>query len=190
MVTQVITFASAYWLLFVIIVSLSLLLVSVWFHAVHRVPFVPTPNRVVDAMLKAADIKEGDTVIDLGAGDGRFLIRAKRAYPSIHALGYEGSLGVWLLGKLRIHSAGLPVEFLLSDFKKADLSKADVLFVYLSIDTMKQLLPKFARELKPGVRIISHAFRFPGFKAVTIPVQMQIGGSTKIHKYITPMMAE
>lgn len=160
--------------------------ISVGFQLRWLVPFVPTPLPIVETMIDLAELKPGQQVYDLGAGDGRFLIEAKKKEPRILATGIEGSLGVWMLAKVRIWLSGFrDIAMYRKNFFAVDLSSADVLFLYLSIHIMQRLVPKFQSELKPGTLIISHAFSLPGFEPVrTAEVPMFFGSKkTKVRCY-------
>lgn len=126
-----------------------------------KIPFVPTPRRIAEQMAQLAELHGGETVVDLGAGDGILLIAAKRLCSSITAVGYEIAPTVWLWGKFRIWLSGEVVGLRLQSMFRADLRDADVVFLYLFPASMKRLEEKFDTELKPGTRVISHAFRFP-----------------------------
>lgn len=161
-----------------------LLIASIVFHLKCRVPFVPTPRRVIDMMIDQAALKDGQLVYDLGAGDGRVLTIAKRRCPGIRAIGYEGAIGVWMFGKFRTWFSGGGVDLRRENFLRVDLSGADVIFLYLCIDALKLLVPKLQRELRPGTRVISHAFRLPGLEPdFTREVPMLLNGRTKVHVY-------
>jgi precorrin-6B methylase 2 len=141
---------------------------------------------IVRTMVRLACLKPTDRILDLGAGDGRILIEAKKHQPQAICIGYEGSYLVWLLGKIRIFlHCKEPINFHCSNFFEADLRSADVIFTYLSMQTMKKLLPKFEAELRAGTRIITHAFRIPGLiPAETADVPMSFGGTTKAYLYV------
>ncbi len=158
-----------------------LLILSTSVQALWMVPFIPTPRPIIDAMIRLAELKPQDTVLELGAGDGRVLFAAEKAEQSIRGIGYEGAIGVWLLAVVRIWLRGSKVHVHCKDFMHIDLSQADVIFTYLSIASMKRLKPKFERELREGTRIITHAFSLPDL----LPdrkefVKMPMGGSNVI----------
>lgn len=136
------------------------------YHLFFAPPFVPTPAAVVDEMIRQARLAEGRVVYDLGAGDARFLIEAKRACPGVLARGSESATLVWLLGKLRIALAGVPIDWRCCSYNHQSVTDADVIFLYLFPSAMAALEPRFDKELKPGTRVISHSFRFPTRKPV------------------------
>ena len=121
-------------------------------------PYVPTPPRVVDAMLKMARVTAEDVVYDLGCGDGRIPIAAALRY------GARGA-GVDLDPK-RIEdaienakAAGVAdkVRFVAENVFDTDFRGATVVFLYMSVDVNQRLMPKL-KALKPGSRVISHVF--------------------------------
>lgn len=161
-----------------------LILLSAVFHLKYMVPFVPTPRRVIDTMVSVADLQPGQMVLDLGAGDGRILAAALRKEPGIVAVGYEGSLGVWLLARARNLVLAEKPDIRRENFFGRNFSDADVIFTYLSIDTMKKLLPKFQAELRPGTRVVSHGFSLRGKEPhTTHEVVMPFWGKTTVFEY-------
>ena len=120
------------------------------------VPFVVTPDNVTLEMLKLADVKPGEHVIDLGSGDGRIVIVAARRFGAT-GLGVE--IVPELVDKSRDNArrAGVAdrVEFRVEDLYTTDLSRANVITMYLLPDVNLQLRPRL-RALKPGTRIVSH----------------------------------
>ncbi len=183
------TFLFSTWLI-LLIIGLLLLLSSIFFHIWWMVPFVPTPMIIVQTMVHLADIKKNDCVIDLGAGDARFLLEAQRKEPTVQCIGYEGSIIVWMLGKVRIWlDAKKSIDFHCANFFLSDLHNADIIFTYLSMQTMKKLLPKFQKELREGTKIVTHAFRIPELTPEkTIDVPMTFGGTTKAYLYVWKKM--
>jgi precorrin-6B methylase 2 len=124
-------------------------------------PYVPTPQVVVDNMLRIAAVNENDYVIDLGSGDGIIVLTAARQFKA-------GGMGVDIdpeLVKLSNASAqkfgvASRVHFVREDVFKADLSKASVLTLYLLPGMMMNLRTKLFNELKPGTRVVSHDYHF------------------------------
>ena len=152
-------------------------------------PFVPSPGSVTKAMVETAHLKGSEIVYDLGAGDGKILIQAKKMYPAITARGYEIALGVWLLGLVRIYLSGTKVELHWRDALKQDLRDADVIFLYLMPHMIKRCAKKFDAELKSGTTVISHAFQFHDRipdREITIP---QGKRNRRVFVYRWPAMA-
>lgn len=123
------------------------------------VPFVPTPQAVVERMLTLAQIKKGDVLYDLGSGDGRIVITAAKQYG---ARGVGIDLDPKRIREARINAskAGVDkqVEFISGDLFKADLSDANVVTLYLLNSVNRDLRPQLWKQLKVGTRVVSHAF--------------------------------
>jgi precorrin-6B methylase 2 len=123
--------------------------------------FVPTPQEVVDAMLEVAKVGKDDVLYDLGSGDGRIPITAARRYGT-RAVGFDIDAQRIAEAKANAKSAGVTdrVTFVHGDIFKldaAELGKASVIALYLLPELNLQLRPTLLR-LKPGTRIVSHAF--------------------------------
>jgi len=122
-------------------------------------PYVPTPQVVVDRMLDLAKLKTGETVIDLGSGDGRIMIEAATRYGA-RGFGVEIDPRLVKLSNDRAAKAGVAdrVKFLQQDLFKTDFHEANVLTLYLLPDVNLALRPKILSELRPGARIVSHDY--------------------------------
>jgi SAM-dependent methyltransferase len=122
----------------------------------NDVPFVVTPDNVTREMLKLADVKAGDFVIDLGSGDGRIVIVAAKLFGA-RGLGVE--IVPELVEKSRDNASKAGVadraEFRVQDLFATDLSPATVITMYLLPEVNLQLRPRL-QQLKPGTRIVSH----------------------------------
>lgn len=147
-----------------LIVFLFFCVLSVLVHIWMRTPYGGTPKVVLEAMLQAAELRPGMRVLDLGAGDGRLLIAAKRACPDISVCGCELAPLIYLMGRMRIAIAGEDVRLRFGNAFREDLSDVDVIFAYLFPGILERLREKFQRELKLGARVISHRFRIPGWE--------------------------
>lgn len=122
------------------------------------VPYVPSPQFVVDKMIDLAGVKPGDLVYDLGSGDGRIVITAAKM--GAKAVGFE--IDGDLVGESRANVKKAGVEALAEirhqDILTVDFSAASVVTMYLLPDVNLQLKPKLLSQLKPGARIVSHSF--------------------------------
>ena len=122
--------------------------------------FVPTPPEVVAAMLKVAKVGKGDVVYDLGSGDGRIPIAAVKDFGAARATGIDIDPQRIKEATANLLKAGVGdrVRFLNQDLFTTNLSEATVVTLYLLPSLNLKLLPKLRAELKPGTRIVSHAF--------------------------------
>ena len=145
--------------------------------------FVPTPQEVVDAMLKMAKVTKNDFIYDLGSGDGRIPITAAKVY---------GARGIGIdIDPVRIQEANAnaraagvtdKVKFLNQDLFTTDISTASVVTLYLLPTLNLKLMPKLMKELKPGTRIVSHAFDMGDWK----PEQTQTIDGRTIYFWTIP----
>jgi len=176
-------------------VTMALCLGSVWSDALAQSPqttapsstasskqlrspdviYVPTPPEVVDAMLTVANVRQGDVLYDLGSGDGRIPIMAAQKYNVTRATGIEINPERIMEAQENLRTAGVGdrVRFRNEDLFEANFSDATVVTLYLLPALNIKLLPKLLRDLKPGTRVVSHAFAMGDWK----PDQtLEIGG--------------
>lgn len=120
------------------------------------VPYVTTPQNVVDAMLELAQVGPGDRLLDLGSGDGRIVITAARRF-GISGLGIEIDPSLVELSRKNAISQGVAerARFVVDDLMTTDLSRFNVITMYLLPDVNLLLRPKL-RSLPAGTRIVSH----------------------------------
>ncbi len=121
--------------------------------------YVPTPPAVVDAMLKMANVTSTDVVYDLGCGDGRIPIAAAQKYGA-RGVGIDIDPARIAEANENAKAAGVTdkVTFLNQDLFTSDLKDATVVTLYRLPSLNEKLMPKLKAELKPGTRIVSHAF--------------------------------
>ena len=121
--------------------------------------YVPTPERVVDAMLNLARVKEGDVLYDLGSGDGRIPIAAAQRF-GVRGVGVDINPVRVREANANAEAAGVTglVTFKEADLFEEDISEASVVTLYLLQSLNVKLRPKLLAELRPGTRIVSHAF--------------------------------
>jgi precorrin-6B methylase 2 len=130
-----------------------------------RVPFIATPDEVVVRMLELAGTGPEDLVADLGSGDGRIVIAAAQRFGA-RGVGIELDRALIDASRENARRAGVAerVKFVQGDVLTADFSKASVVTVYLLPQLIGELQPRFLATLKPGTRIVSHAFRMAGWR--------------------------
>lgn len=122
--------------------------------------YVPTPPEVVDEMLRMVNVHKGDVVYDLGCGDGRIVIAAAKKY-GVRAVGIDIDPERIKESEANARREGVAnlVKFRQEDLFQANISEATVVTLYLLDRLNEKLRPKLLRDLKPGTRIVSHAFR-------------------------------
>jgi ribosomal protein L11 methylase PrmA len=152
--------------------------------------FVPTPQEVVDAMLKVAKVTKSDVVYDLGSGDGRIPITAARTYGA-RATGID--IDPTRIGEANenLKKSGVSgVRFLNQDLFTTDISEATVVTLYLLPSLNLKLIPKLNKELRPGTRIVSHAFDMSSDSVDRKPIEtLNINGRT-VYLWRTPILPE
>lgn len=121
-------------------------------------PFVPTKDTTADAMIRLAQIKKGNTIYDLGSGNGKLVRMA--AKKGARSIGYEINPFLVLWSNLR----GSRTRW--KNFWNADISSADVIFLYLIPWKMDRLAKKLKNECKKGTLVVSNSFIFPGWKII------------------------
>lgn len=133
------------------------------------VPYVPTPQRVVDRMLELAQVRKDDVVYDLGSGDGRIVITAARKY-GVHAIGFEIDPERIKESRENIKKARVEhlVEIRQQDIRNVDLSHASVLTMYLLPKVNLMIRPNIWKQMKPGSRVVSHDFDMGDWKPLKI----------------------
>ena len=127
--------------------------------------FVPTPQEVVDAMLEVAKVTKNDVVYDLGSGDGRIPVTAAKKYGA-RGIGIDIDPQRIKEANANAETAGVTdkVKFLNADLFTTDIAEATVVTLYLLPSLNVKLMPKLKAELKPGTRIVSHAFDMGDWK--------------------------
>lgn len=142
--------------------------------ALLQVPPLPTRKQEMDVAFGLANVQPGELVIDLGAGDGRFLQQAARRYKAV-TQGWEIHPIMWLIAKMRL---GWGADIRLANLWKADVSRADVVFIFLMARFMGRVEAELWSKMKPGARLVSNTFILPG----VVPTQEQDG----VYLYVKP----
>lgn len=147
------------------------------------VPYVPTPQTVVDEMLKIAAVTKDDLVYDLGSGDGRIVITAAKKYQA-HGIGVDIDPERVKEANANAVQAGVTdkVKFIEQDLFETDLKEASVVTLYLLPEVNLRLRPKLWKELKPGTRVVSHSFDMGDWK----PEKTVKVGERTIYYWVIP----
>ncbi len=149
------------------------------------VAYVPTPKDIVRRMLRLAGVRRGETVFDLGAGDGRILIEAVRGFGA-RAVGVEIDPERLARIRERLNSTDTKAEVIEADFMQIDLSTADVVAIYLSASVNAELSPKLRTELKSGARVVSLDYVLPGWPHERELIAKSAGVTRKLYLYRVP----
>ena len=146
---------------------IMLALMSLIWTSTRGAPWVPTHRDTVEWLLRLAEVRPGETVFDLGCGDGRVLVAAARKVGA-RAVGVEVDCGryLWSLAVITVLGLHRQVRVIRADLFTVDVSSADVVFSYLLQDTNDRLKDKLRKELRPGSRIVSNTFHFSGLPLI------------------------
>jgi ribosomal protein L11 methylase PrmA len=127
--------------------------------------YVPTPQELVEDMLRLADVKRGDVLYDLGSGDGRIPVTAAKKY-GIRAVGIDIDPDRIREAHANARRKGVAklVRFRQQDLFMADFREATVVTLYLLPDLNLKLRPQLLRQLRPGTRVVSHQFDMGDWK--------------------------
>jgi SAM-dependent methyltransferase len=154
------------------------------------VPYVPTSEQAVQAMLKLADVKKNDIVYDLGCGDGRIVIAAAKTYGA-HGVGIDLNPQRVKEANENAKKAGVEslVRFEENDLFKSDFHQATVVTLFLLPEVNLRLRPKLLKDLKPGTRIVSNTFDMEDWKP---DKEMTVDGpesylSRKLYMWVIPV---
>jgi SAM-dependent methyltransferase len=151
-------------------------------------PYVRSPDHAVQKMLDMAALKPGETLYDLGCGDGKILIAAAEKY-RVKAVGVEISDNLAKRAVDRVKKAGLEdrVTIVHGNFMQTDLSHANVVTLYLVTTANEILRPNLERELKPNTRVVSYDYPIPGWKPIDTSETAGLHGVTHtIYLYEVP----
>jgi cyclopropane fatty-acyl-phospholipid synthase-like methyltransferase len=146
-------------LIFGLLVLAGMVIVPIFFGA----PWHPLLPGTIRRILRFAEVRPGETVCDLGCGEGRVLITAAKEF-SARAIGVEIDPLKILLARLltRIYGVNDRVNIVRGNLFDFDPGSADVLYIYLTHQAMDKLFPEILKKLKPSVRIVSHRFCLRG----------------------------
>ena len=146
------------------------------------VPFVPSPQEVVDKMVDLAGVKKGDVVYDMGSGDGRIVIAAAKRGARATGFEIDGDLVKESRENIRKANVQNLAEIRQQDILTVDFSPASVVTLYLLPDVNLKLKPSLLKQLKPGARVVSHSFDMGDWKADSVE---RVDGRT-IYLWIIP----
>jgi precorrin-6B methylase 2 len=153
--------------------------------------YLPTPQEVVDKMLELAEVKKDDVVYDLGCGDGRIVVTAAKKF-GCKATGFDidPERVKDSTENVKKNKVGDLVNIEKADIFKLDLSKASVVTLYLLPSLNEKLIPQL-EKMKPGSRIVSHAFEMKGMKPKKeVKVECKDGQTRRVYLWVLPFEKE
>jgi SAM-dependent methyltransferase len=147
------------------------------------VPYVPTPPAVVERMLEMAELRSGDLVYDLGCGDGRIVIAAVKR-PGVRGVCVDIDPARIEESKANAAREGVAdrIRFVEGDIFKVPFSDATVVTMYLLPAVNIKLRPRILNELRPGTRVVSHAFDMDEWK----PERQVLEGGSMVYRWTVP----
>ena len=151
-------------------------------------PSVGSPENAIEKILQAANLRPGETLYDLGCGDGRILIRAAKKY-KVKAVGVEISSSLAESAAEAVRKNGLQkqVKIVHGDFMSMDLSAANVVTLYLAPTANDTLRPNLERELRPNTRVVSYDYPIVGWIPInTWETSGHLGDTHTIYLYEVP----
>lgn len=147
------------------VIILAILVVAFGGVLLFGAPYLPTMNRQVSAALELADLKTGQTLLELGCGDGKVVLAAARK--GYRVVGYELNPLLVLVTWLRTRRYAKNVRIIWGDFWRADWPAAEAIFVFLLPKYMKKLDTKIIQYKHKPVKLVSFAFEVPGKKSIS-----------------------
>ncbi len=152
----------------VLILTIAVIAVMVFYMLRTGIPPVPTSPRVRRAMFRQLPARLDGAVYELGAGWGTLAFPLARRYPDCPVIAYELSPVPWLFARLRQRVQPLAnLTIRRADFHRARLGDAALVVCYLFPGGMAKLRPKLERELRPGALVVSNTFAVPGWRPVS-----------------------
>ena len=151
-----------------------------WRIITHKVPSIPTGKKIREAMITMAELTKNQNIYDLGCGFGGILFAAQKRAPKNTFTGFDVVDPVIWWCRFKAFICRRPINFQKKDFFTENFTEADVIFCYLWPSIMDRIYTEIWPNLKPGTKLISHAFKLPGIK----PVRINSVKSHKIYTYV------
>jgi len=153
--------------LIITILATFLSAIVLFFLFYTRVPFVKTPQKVIDTILKEVKIEQSDTVYDIGCGDASTLITIEKE-TGAKTIGLELTPIAFAKGLFNIWKNKSKTKILYRNFYKENLSQANIVFCFLIDSVMKKVGQQLDKQLMPGSKVIAFAFPIPHWKPTKI----------------------
>jgi SAM-dependent methyltransferase len=152
-------------MLIITVAILMLILAAIFCHAMFiGAPYLPARQRYVEQSLDMLGLQPGQTLLELGSGDGRVLLAAARR--GLHAVGYEINPLLFAYSWLRTRHYRNQVRIIYGNYWQQPLPPADGIYVFLLQQYMPKLDAKLKSELKQPAKLLSFAFYIPGKRPI------------------------
>ena len=170
-------------MLYIVIIGILVLLITFIIAGRSAAPWVPTKNKNIARAIEVAGIKPGQTVVDIGCGDGRLAFAA--AANGANAIGYEISLIPFLIAKIRwlFSKQQKNVSIRFKSLWRVDLGQFDIIYVFLLPQILGKLEKKLEKELKPSAKVIVHCWALPTWKPKLVS---DVKNELRFYLYIHP----
>ncbi len=151
-------------LLFIVVIIFALVIPTMYAFYVGA-PILFTPKSSMRRALEFCQVAKGGSFYELGCGTGRNVVVAAKEF-DLNPVGFELSPILFLITKVNLFLSRIDADIRLENIYKADLTKVDIVFCFLTPKAMRKLAPKFVSELKSGTKIISYCFSLPGWEPI------------------------
>ena len=164
---------------YLILILIFIFLLTFAYAFIRAIGWVPMWHKDIESVMKLADIKPGEKFCDLGCGDGKVVLAA--AKKQAKAVGYEISLLLYFIAKVRSWFSKGQVEIKFRDFWLVNLRDMDIVFFFLIPRIFPKMKAKLEKELKPGSRVITYVWPMDGWTAVQV-IKREKGPAIYLYK--------
>ncbi len=166
--------------MWILTLILFIFLLSLAYASASGAPWVPTWKKDLERILKLVNVKDGETFVELGCGNGR-VCRYVAAHSKAQVSGVELSLLQFCIAWLQAKASGLKnIQIKFGNAFHQDLKNIDTLYMFLMPETYEKIRPKLESELKRGSRVVTYVWPIAGWEPVKID---EVEGSQKIYLY-------
>lgn len=154
--------------IFILVLALFVFFVVEFYNIVFKgfAPFIPTRPKVIKKIIEEMEISENAKIMEFGCGGAGFLRAVHKKYPNTELIGIEYSPLPYVVANIQNALGKNNIKIIRGNFFNTDVSNVDLIYCYLSVDSMQDLEKKFRKECKPGTQIISFTFPMRGMEPV------------------------
>lgn len=156
---------------YVILGVVLVLMISLAYAAASGAPWVPTRNNDLKRIHTLLKLKDGESFVELGCGNGRVCRFLARKNPGVRVTGVELSLLQYFVAILQARISGSSAHYKFQNVFSYDLKNTDAIYMFLMPETYEKIKVKLKQELRPGTRVVTYVWPIPGWKPETISKQ-------------------